>query len=45
MQPGRKPPSTLEALLKWVLAAFFAVDLFLVAPAFAAGLDLPLRPC
>jgi hypothetical protein len=42
MQPGRKPPSTLEALLKWVLAAFFTVDLFLVAPAFASGLGLEL---
>lgn len=42
MKPGRKPPSTLEALLKWVLAAFFAVDLFLVAPAFAAGLGIEL---
>jgi hypothetical protein len=42
MQPGRKPPSALESLLKWVLAAFFAVDLFLVAPAFAAGLGVPL---
>ncbi len=46
MQPGRRPPSTFETLLKWVLGAFFAFDPILVAPAFASGMwvDLP-RGC
>ncbi|HLC04253.1 MAG TPA: hypothetical protein VJK02_14550, partial [Anaerolineales bacterium] len=45
MQPGRKRPSTLETLLKWVLGALFAVNLLLVVPAFASGLgvDIPER--
>src|SRR3990172_10511511 len=42
MQPGRKPPSTLESVLKWVLGGLFAVNLLLVAPAFASGLGLDL---
>src|SRR3990172_6517258 len=42
MQPGRKLPSTLEILLKWVLGGLFAVNLVLVVPAFASGLGLDL---
>jgi hypothetical protein len=42
MQPGRKPPSTLETLLLWVFAGLFAVNLLLVVPTFASGLGLDL---
>jgi len=43
MEPSHRPPSMIETLLRLLLGAFFAVDVFLVAPAFASGLgvDLP----
>jgi hypothetical protein len=42
MEPGQKPASIFEALLKWVLVAFFSVDLFLVAPVFGSDLRVEL---